>query len=65
MEPTAGDLDELVEFWTLLDEDRELLGGKRGATARATHRPSNAAHAEAENPPCVTRAAAGMAKQRT
>ena len=33
MEPTAGDVDELVEFWTLLDEDRELLGGKRGASS--------------------------------
>lgn len=28
-----GDADELVEFWTLLDEDRGLLAGKRGATA--------------------------------
>lgn len=27
------DADELVEFWTLLDEDRGLLAGKRGATA--------------------------------
>lgn len=27
-----GDVDELVEFWTLLDEDRALLSGKRGAT---------------------------------
>jgi hypothetical protein len=33
MEPTAGDVDELVEFWTLLDEDRELLGGNRGASS--------------------------------
>lgn len=33
MEPTAGDVDELVEFWTLLDEDRELIGGKRGASS--------------------------------
>lgn len=31
MEPSSGDVDELVEFWTLLDEDRELLVGKRGA----------------------------------
>jgi hypothetical protein len=30
---TAVDVDELIEFWTLLDEDRELLAGKRGATA--------------------------------
>ncbi len=30
MEPTAVDLDELVEFWTVLDEDRALLAGKRG-----------------------------------
>ncbi len=28
-----GDADELVEFWTLLDEDRVLLGGRCGATA--------------------------------
>ena len=30
MEPTAFDVDELIEFWTLLDEDRALLAGKRG-----------------------------------
>ncbi|TCN29270.1 TnpA family transposase [Kribbella orskensis] len=29
----GGRADELVEFWTLLDEDRVLLAGKRGATA--------------------------------
>ena len=33
MESSAGDVDELIEFWTLLDEDRDLLAGKRGATA--------------------------------
>src|ERR1017187_9253226 len=33
MELIAGDVDELIEFWTLLDEDRELVAGKRGATA--------------------------------
>jgi hypothetical protein len=33
MEPNAVDVDELIEFWTLLDEDRGLLAGKRGATA--------------------------------
>ncbi len=33
MEPAGFDVDELIEFWTLLDEDRELLVGKRGATA--------------------------------
>jgi hypothetical protein len=33
MEPTEVDVDELIEFWTLLDEDRELLAGKRSATA--------------------------------
>ena len=33
MEPTRVDVDELIEFWTLLDEDRLLLAGKRGATA--------------------------------
>ena len=27
------DADELIDFWTLLDEDRELLAGKRGAPA--------------------------------
>lgn len=26
------ELVELVEFWTLLDEDRALLEGRRGAT---------------------------------
>lgn len=33
MDLTADDPDELIDFWTLLDEDRELLAGKRGATA--------------------------------
>ena len=33
MEMPESDADELVEFWTLLDEDRTLLGGRRGATA--------------------------------
>jgi hypothetical protein len=33
MEMREVDADELVEFWTLLDEDRGLLAGKRGATA--------------------------------
>jgi hypothetical protein len=31
MEPAS--VDELIEFWTLLDEDRALLAGRRGATA--------------------------------
>jgi hypothetical protein len=26
------DLDELVEHWTLLDDERELISGKRGPT---------------------------------
>jgi hypothetical protein len=26
------DLDELVEHWTLLDDERELAAGKRGPT---------------------------------
>ena len=26
------DLDELVEHWTLLDDERELVSGKRGPT---------------------------------
>jgi len=38
MEPTEVDVDELIEFWTLLDEDRELLAGKRGSTALRGHR---------------------------
>ncbi|MGI8447798.1 MAG: DUF4158 domain-containing protein [Streptosporangiaceae bacterium] len=33
MGPGAAKADELIEFWTLLDEDREELAGKRGATA--------------------------------
>ncbi len=33
MEMSEDDADELVEFWTLLDEDRGLLASKRGATA--------------------------------
>jgi hypothetical protein len=33
MEMQEVDADELVEFWTLLDEDRGMLAGKRGATA--------------------------------
>ncbi|MEU5943672.1 DUF4158 domain-containing protein [Micromonospora sp. NPDC047548] len=28
----ASDLDELVEHWTLLDDERELIAGKRGPT---------------------------------
>jgi hypothetical protein len=28
----ALDLDELVEHWTLLDDERELIAGKRGPT---------------------------------
>lgn len=34
MDPAAVDVDELIEFWTLLEIDREQLIGKRGATAR-------------------------------
>jgi hypothetical protein len=26
------DLDELVEHWTLLDDEQDLVAGKRGAT---------------------------------
>jgi hypothetical protein len=33
MEHLSNDIGELVEFWTLLDEDRVLLEGKRGTTA--------------------------------
>jgi hypothetical protein len=33
MELARVDVDELIEFWSLLDEDRPLLAGKRGATA--------------------------------
>ncbi len=32
MARTPLDVDELVELWTLLKEDRELLAGKYGAT---------------------------------
>src|SRR6266508_5379195 len=28
----ALDLDELVEHWTLLDDERDLIAGKRGPT---------------------------------
>ncbi len=35
MERVAVGVDELVEFWTLLDEDHELLVGERGAGAMA------------------------------
>jgi hypothetical protein len=33
MDPAAVDVDELIEFWILLDEDRQLLVGKRAANA--------------------------------
>lgn len=33
MEMPEGEANELFEFWTLLDEDRALLGGRRGVTA--------------------------------
>ena len=33
MEAAAVDMDELIDFWTLLDEDRQLLVGKRAANA--------------------------------
>lgn len=33
MDMSEDEADELVEFWTLLEEDRGLLVGKRGATA--------------------------------
>ncbi len=32
MARTPLNVDELVEHWTLLQEDRELVAGKRGAT---------------------------------
>ncbi|TDE57987.1 DUF4158 domain-containing protein [Nonomuraea mesophila] len=28
-------IDELVEHWTILDEERDLIAGKRGATRLA------------------------------
>jgi hypothetical protein len=37
MGPGAAQADELIEFWTLLDEDREELAGKRGAIRRDRH----------------------------
>src|SRR5690349_21286149 len=30
--PMPMDLDELVEHWTLLEDERQLVAGKRGAT---------------------------------
>src|SRR5260221_11590636 len=30
--PMPMDLDELVEQWTLLEDERQLVAGKRGAT---------------------------------
>ena len=30
--PAAIDLDDLVEYWTVLDDERTLVAGKRGAT---------------------------------
>lgn len=35
MELAEDDIDELVEFWTLPDEERKLRVSKRGATALA------------------------------
>jgi hypothetical protein len=32
MERVLLSLDELVDDWTLLDDERELVAGKRGAT---------------------------------
>lgn len=32
MTPPPMHIDELVEHWTVLDEERELIAGKRGAT---------------------------------
>jgi len=31
MDPAVVDVDELIEFWTLLEIDREQLIGERGA----------------------------------
>ena len=36
------DLDELVEHWTLLDDERELIAGKRGPTRLGFDRGGNA-----------------------
>jgi len=33
MKAAGVDVDEMIEFWTLLDEDRVLLAGRRGPTA--------------------------------
>jgi hypothetical protein len=33
----VDDLDELVEHWTPLDDERELVAGKRGADRSARH----------------------------
>ena len=32
-------MDELVEHWTVLDDELELVAGKRGATRLATGAP--------------------------
>jgi hypothetical protein len=32
------DLDALVEHWTLLDDERELIAGTRGPARRAVRR---------------------------
>ncbi len=32
------DLDELVEYWTLLEDERELVAGKQGPTRRSPTR---------------------------
>jgi hypothetical protein len=34
MERLPLNLDELVEHWTLLEDERDLVAGKRGATRR-------------------------------
>lgn len=33
MDPAAVGVDEVIELWTLLDEDRQLVVGKRAANA--------------------------------
>jgi len=33
---TGIDLDDLVEHWTVLDDERTLVAGKRGATRLAS-----------------------------
>ena len=45
------DLDELVDHWTLLKDERELVAVKRGPTRRACYTPAAGAPAAGSAPP--------------